>query len=140
MMHIHDLGKNRSSFFEDKYGNKLEVSFDPSTTYIESYFVLKDKEGKWIKAYDYDKVRWNIAPEFQLVGGTDEGRSDTVCKIIRDEIIPKYLLNKKPQYIKLHPLNDYRYRVFKKCAQVCQEKYPEIQIKEMGPEIYLINK
>ena len=126
--------------FEDKYGNKLEVSFDPSSKYIESYFVLKNKKGEWIEVYDYDKMIGSINPEDGLVGGKDEMRSNTICKIIRDEIIPKYLINKTPQLIKLHPISEYRRRIFLKCAEICKEKYPQIQIKEMGPEILLINK
>lgn len=126
--------------FEDKYGNQLEVRFIPGVNYIESYFILKDKKENWIKVYDYDKVKDNINPENQLVGGTDDRRSDTICKIIRDEILPKHLLNKKPQTVKLHPLNDYRYKVFYKCAEVCKDKYPQIEIRKMGNEILLINK
>jgi len=126
--------------FTDKFDNKLEVKYDPTTKDIESYYLLKDKTGNWIEVYDYDRAKILLDPNSQIYGNSDDRRSDTICKIIRDEIIPKNLLDNKPKLIRLHPLNQYRYKIFLKCAKVCKEKYPEIEIKEIGPYIMLINK
>ena len=90
--------------------------------------------------YDYNGVKNSLDPNNPLILGSDDRRSDTICKIIRDEILPKYLLNKKSQIVKLHPLNDYRYKVFYKCAEVCKDKHPELELKKMDPYIMLINK
>jgi hypothetical protein len=125
--------------FEDKYGNKLGVKYNNSVKQFESYYLIKDLKGDYIKIYDYEKWKPGLDPtSFQ--GGTDQNRSDTICKILRDEVIPRYLTNKKPSLIKLHPLNDYRYQIFMKCAEVCREKYPQIEIRPLGKEIILINK
>ena len=59
---------------------------------------------------------------------------------LKDEILSKYLLNSKHSIVKLHPLNDYRYKIFMKCAEICKEKYPNVEIKPFGKEIHLINK
>lgn len=125
--------------FNDRFGNTIEVSFNPSNRYVESYYILKDLSGNPVKVYDYERNREALdSTSFQ--GGSDENRSDTICKILRDEIIPKYLGNTQPSLIRLHPLNDYRYQIFMKCADICKEKYPKIEIKPMGKEIFLINK
>lgn len=125
--------------FNDRFGNTLGVEFDPSSKYFESFYVVKDTSGNFVKLYDYEMNKNYIDPtSFQ--GGSDEHRSDTICKILLDEILPKYLLNIKPSLIKLHPLNKYRYEIFRKCAEVCKEKYPNLEIENKGKEIYLINK
>lgn len=125
--------------FQDKYGNRIGVSYNDSHKYFESYYYMKDNKGNDVKIFDYELNKPNIErTSFQ--GGSDQHRSDTICKILRDEIIPKYLINKKPSIIKLHSLNDYRYKIFMKCAELCKEEYPQINIKEVGKEIYLINK
>lgn len=124
--------------FNDKYGNVLGVKFIPQNKYFEAYYLMKDINGKTVQVFDYDTNKEYLDPtSFQ--GGTDQHRSDTICKILRDEVIPKYLMNSKPSIIKLHPLNDYRYKIFLKCADVCKEKYPNINIKPLGKEIHLIN-
>ena len=125
--------------FQDKYGNIIDVEFLFSSKYFESYFKAKDLKGNEIKIYDYASNFNRIQPD-SIQGGPDEHRSDTICKILRDEIIPKYLLSKKPSVIKMHPLNEYRFNIFIKCAEICKEKYPKIEIKTIGKEIFLLYK
>lgn len=125
--------------FNDRFGNTLEVQFLPNVNEFESYYIMKNLKGKEVKIFDYDTNKDYLDPtSFQ--GGSDEHRSDTICKILLDEVLPKYLLNSKPSIVKLHPLNDYRYKIFMKCAEICKEKHPGIEIKILGRDIYLINK
>lgn len=125
--------------FNDRFGNTLGVSFDLHSKYFEAYYIVKDLKGNRIKLYDYEMNKDNIDPtSFQ--GGPDEHRSDTICKILLDEVIPNYLLKSKPSIIKLHPLSDYRHSIFWKCAEICKEKYNQIEIKQLGKEILLLNK
>jgi hypothetical protein len=125
--------------FNDRYGNTIGVRFYPSNKEFESYYIVKTLDGGEAKIFDYDITKKHIDPtSFQ--GGSDEHRSDTICKILLDEVLPNYLLNSKPSIVKLHPLNDYRYKIFMKCAEICKEKYPNIEIKPLGKEIHLINK
>jgi len=125
--------------FEDRFGNLVEVSFDPSSRYVESYYIMRDLEGNPVKVYDYERSREYLDPN-SFQGGSDENRSDTICKILRDEIIPKYLTKSGASLIRLHPLNDYRYKIFMKCAEICKQKYPQIDIQPRGKEIVLVNK
>lgn len=130
---------NNTWEFKDKYSNTLGVYFDPSNRYLDSYYVVRNLDGKEIKMFDYESNKERIDPT-SVQGGTDQNRSDTICKIIRDEIIPEYLLKSKPSIIKIHPLNEYRHRIFLKCAEICKEKYNFLSIKEIGNEIHIINK
>lgn len=125
--------------FSDRYGNVIGVRFDPITKYLDSYHEVKDLEGKEINVFDLLANAHRIDP-LSIQGGRDEHRSDTICKILRDEIIPKHLLNSKPSIIKIHPINEYRFKIFWKCAEICKEKYPQITIKQLGDEILIINK
>lgn len=118
--------------FNDKYGNSIGCRFIPGANYYESYFNVKTLDKKDIEVFTIDKSK--LDPN-SFSGGTDEHRSDTICKILRDEV-----LNRKPSFLKIHPIDEYRHKIFKKCAEICKEKYSELEIKEIGKEIYLINK
>lgn len=125
--------------FQDRFKNNLGVLINPSTKYVDSFYKMKNLEGQEIRVFDYEKHKDTLdLTTYQ--GGSDEHRSDTICKIILDEILPKYLLNKKPSIIKFHPIDDYRHKIFYKCAEVCKEKHPELEIKKLNNEIHLINK
>jgi hypothetical protein len=127
--------------FQDRYKNTLGVRFDPSSKFFESFYILKDLKGQEVRVYDYKRNQHALQPD-SFIGGSDEHRSDTICKILRDEIVPKYLLNKEAvsPLIKLHPIDEYRHKIFLKCAEVCQEIYPNIKIQDQGNMIILAKK
>ena len=124
--------------FQDKYGNTIGVRFNPLNKYFETFYIVKDLNGNDIKVFDYQKVKDQVDPtSFQ--GGSDDRRSDTWVKILRDEIIPKFLAN-KPSMIKIHPIDEYRFNIFWKASEICKEKYPYLEIKKYGKEILILNK
>lgn len=134
----HEVEKNIWEF-EDRFHNKLGIRIDPSTKYVESYFIMKYKNSdKFVRVYDILKNQ-DVLDMTTFQGGSDEHRSDTICKIIRDEIIPKYLSNHQT-FIKIHPIDQYRRKIFEKCIEVCIEKYPNLKRKDIGNEILLINQ
>lgn len=99
---------------------------------------MKDLNGNVVKVFDYEQNKSKLdSTSFQ--GGSDEHRSDTICAILINEVIPMYL-NNIGDMIKFHPINDYRFKIFWKCAEISKEKYPFIEIKQIGKEIYLIRK
>ena len=125
--------------FKDIYGNRLGISIDRSRRYINTYFIIKDKNGIDQIIYDYNKSKHLLDPtDFQ--GGTDEHRSDTWAKILRDEIIPEFLLDKAPNNIKIHSIDEYRHKIFLKASEVAKQEYQQIEIIQSGKEIWLINK
>jgi len=124
--------------FTDRYGNTLGVFYNQNIKYFESYYVMKDLNGNVVKVFDYEQNKSKLdSTSFQ--GGSDEHRSDTICAILINEVIPMYL-NNIGDMIKFHPINDYRFKIFWKCAEISKEKYPFIEIKQIGKEIYLIRK
>lgn len=124
--------------FEDKYGNKLGVQYSPSNKYIDSFYIMKSIRGNQVNVFDYESNQDGLDP-LTKQGGSDQHRSDTICKIIRDEIIPRHLLQKKPSVVKIHPLNSYRHNIFWRCAELCKEEYPQIYLKQIGKEIHILN-
>jgi hypothetical protein len=125
--------------FKDKYGNTLGVDFDQSSRFLSTYYKIKGVSGKIQKIFDYESNKDYIDPSSIKIG-SDERRSDTICKIIRDELIPKFLLKRRMSFIKIHPISKYRSDIFWKCAEVCKEKYPELEIKLISPDIFIMNR
>jgi hypothetical protein len=124
--------------FQDKYGNTIGVQYNPLNKYFETFYIVKDLKGNEIKVFDFQKVKDQVDP-ISFQGGSDDRRSDTWVKILRDEIIPKFLSD-KPSMIKIHPIDEYRFNIFWKAAEVCKEKYPYLEIKQFGKEILILNK
>lgn len=132
-----EVGENEW-IFNDKYGNVIGVRLNPINKYFETFYIVKDLKGNEIQIFDYQKVKDQIDPtSFQ--GGSDDRRSDTWVKILRDEIIPRFLSN-PPSSIKIHPIDEYRFNIFWKAAEICKEKYPHLEIKKFGNEILILNK
>jgi len=127
--------------FQDKYLNTIQLEYFPSVKYINTQFVVNDKDGVEFISFDIDKDKDRIAP-FTFHHNKDERRSDTIAKIILDEIVPKYLINKSPQILKIAPIDIYRYKIFYKIAELIKEKYPQLEIQEKGDkkEIWMLNK
>jgi hypothetical protein len=125
--------------FKDKYGNTLGVQFNPSTKYLDAYYLMTDLNGREVRVFDYESVKAKVDPN-SFQGGSDQHRSDTICKILLDEIVPKYLLSKKPSIVKMHPINEYRFNIFWKCAEVIKAKYEQLEIKKLGKEISIVHK
>ena len=124
--------------FQDKYENNIGVRFNPVNKYFETFYIVKDLKGNELRIFDFQKVKDQIdLTSFQ--GGSDDRRSNTWVKILRDEIIPKFLSNKSST-IKIHPIDEYRFDIFWKAAEVCKEKYPYLEIKKYGKEILITNK
>ena len=132
-----EVGENEW-IFNDKYGNTIGVRLNPINKYFETFYIVKDLKGNEVQIFDYQKVKDQIDPtSFQ--GGSDDRRSDTWIKILRDGIIPRFLSN-TPSSIKIHPIDEYRFNIFWKAAEICKEKYPHLEIKKFGNEILILNK
>lgn len=125
--------------FKDKYGNTLGIIFKPEFKTLDSYYKVRDLSGKDVLMFDYEVNKERIDPKSYKLG-TDEHRSDTICKIIVDEVVPRYLLKNKAGTIRLHTLNQYSQDIFWKCAEVCKKKYPQLDIKNLGKDTYIINR
>jgi len=127
--------------FQDRYLNTIQVEYFPDVKYVNTQFVVEDKNGVEFISFDIDKDKDRIAP-FTFHHNKDERRSDTIAKIILDEVVPKYLINKNSGVLKIAPIDNYRYQIFYKIAELIKNKYPQVEIQEKGDkkEIWILNK
>jgi hypothetical protein len=60
----------------------------------------------------------------------DDKRVNTVYKILVEEVVPTYLLNKKPSKLYFNPVSDSRDRLVRIIINKVVEKYPQLQKKD----------
>lgn len=109
--------------FEDRCGNIIVA------IYIES--IGEFKTGYKVKEIDYlvfqpeklDNVEDLIRP------CPDERKIGTVYKILIEEIIPIYLLNKKPNKLFFNPVSDSRTRLVDMIINKVIKEYPQLTKK-----------
>jgi len=128
--------------FNDLYNNKIGVSIegDKNNGYVKSFFIVKDKKGNERFSYDLDRDK-DILDLNSFTIGKDERRSDTIAKIVLNEIIPKHL-SSIPSKLTFQMINEYRYNIFEKIADLAKEKYSYLKIQKLPKHniLYLINK
>ena len=141
--HSYDYEEVESNLweFKDKYQNTVQVEYFPSVGYVNSHFNVIDKDGVEFKMYDYLNDKSRLTP-FTFFHGHDERRSDTIAKIILNEIVPNYLISNSQQLLKMMPITSYRYQIFLMIAKLIKQRYPQVEIQEKGnkQEIWIINK
>ena len=121
--------------FSDKYGNTLGVAYRNKEVFV--YYKMRSiVGGDWVEVYDYSANKALVEP---LNPGSDDHRSDTIAKIVLDEIIPKHLFP-APAKLTFRPLDSYRYDVFKLVCKVCCDRYPVLKISELGDALILVNR
>ncbi len=113
--------------FTDLYGNNLGVLVS-AQNYVKSFFAIKDKTGKKQRIFDIES-NFNALDSSDFTIGEDERRSDTIAKIVLEEIIPRHL-SKKPSMIKFQMINKYRYKIFEKIADLAKDKYPDLETQK----------
>ena len=121
--------------FNDRCGNKLVVA------YIEKFGEFKsgyEVEGVNGLIFDPTKLPSDhpTLGDLRLKPCVDDKKVNTIYKILLEEIIPKYLLNKKPNKIWFNPVSDSRKRLVQIIMNKINKIYPQLIIS--GD--YLINK
>lgn len=110
--------------FVDRVGNKMRVLLLPLKNDVKSAYVL-DIDGKEVLIYDKDKLQ----DKSLIKDLPDERRLNTIYKIITQEIVPEFLLNKKPNKLSFTPISKSRDRVVKLILNKVAKDYPEVEIK-----------
>jgi len=127
---IHLPHYTKSYQFEDRCGNIMVA------VYIES--IGEFKTGYKVKEVDYlifqpeklDNVEELIRP------CPDERKVGTIYKILLKEIIPNYLLNKKPNKLLFNPISNFRERLVDMIINKIIKEYPQL-IKKNNYIIYI---
>ena len=125
--------------FYDLYKNKLGVLVS-DRKFVKSFFIIKDKKGKEQRIFDIE-TNFNALDPDDFTLGEDERRSDTIAKIIIDEIVPRHLAE-KPSMLQFQMLNKYRYRIYEKIADLIPDTDKELKVKKNPDKnfISIINK
>jgi hypothetical protein len=122
--HIYERTSQYTWDFIDRVNNKMRVFILPLKNDIKTAYVI-DVNGKEVLVYDKN----NIEDKSKIIDLPDEKRLNTIYKIITNEIVPEFLLNKTPNKISFTPISQSRDRIVKLILNKVVKDYPQLQIK-----------
>lgn len=118
--------------FEDRLGNTVICILLPSNEFKSGYkVVVGEKEYTIFKPEDLPEQYQDL-----IKIGPDEKRVNTVYKILSGEVIPNFVLDKKPNKVHMNPVSSNRQRLVDIILSKVNKEYP--QLKRNGN--YLIYK
>lgn len=120
----------RSYKFEDRCGNIIVAVYIDSIGEFKTGYKVEGIDSLIFQPEKLDNVENLIRP------CPDDRKVGTVYKILSQEILPQYLLNKKPSKLLFNPVSDSRKRLVDMILNKIIKDNPEL-IKNNG---YLINK
>lgn len=130
------LGFSKAWEFEDRCGNLIVTVYLESTGEFKSGFRIP---GVSTLIFDPKTLPQNHKTlgnmQEKIKPCPDDKRINTVYKILIEEVIPNYLLNKKPNKLFFNPVSDSRERLVHIIINKIIEKYPQLTKKNN----YLVN-
>ena len=120
----------KSYEFEDRCGNRIVAAYSNIIGEFKTGYRVKGIDSLVFQPEKLDNVEDLIRP------CPDERTLGTVYKILTQEIMPQYLLNKKPSRLMFNPVSASRERLVDIILNKIIKDNPEL-IKKNG---YLINK
>lgn len=120
----------KSYQFEDRCGNTIVAAYSNIIGEFKTGYKVEGIDSLVFQPEKLDNVEELIRP------CPDERKVNTVYKILVQEILPNYLLNKKPNKLLFNPVSESRKRLVDMILNKIIENNPEL-IKKSG---YLINK
>lgn len=120
----------KSYKFNDRCGNELVVVYTQGIDEFKSGYKVKGVDSLVFDPTKFLNIENGIKP------CPDDKRINTVYKILLEEIVPNYLLNKKPSKIYFNPISDSRDKLVSIIVSKIIKVYP--QLTRSGN--YLINK
>ena len=109
--------------FTDRVGNRMRVLILPGKNDIKTAYVI-NSNGKDFLVYDRDKLE----DKNLVIDLPDERRLNTIYKIVTKEIVPQFLLNKRPNKISFTPISKTRDRVVKLILNKLVKDHPGLEI------------
>lgn len=124
------IGFTKAWEFEDRCGNRIVAVYLESTGEFKSGFRIP---GVSTLVFDPKKLPQNHETlgnlQEKVKPCPDDKRVNTVYKILLEEVIPTYLLNKKPNKLLFNPVSDSRERLVGIIISKVLEKYPQLKRK-----------
>jgi hypothetical protein len=109
--------------FQDRCGNELVVVYIPTTGDFKSGYRVKGISGLVFDPAKLKDRAESIRP------CPDDQRVNTVYKILVQEVIPKYLLKKRPNRLRFDPVSPSREKLVDMIINKVIQKYPELKKK-----------
>jgi hypothetical protein len=123
-------GKNNISWkFTDRCNNEIYAVYNTNIHEFKTGFKIDGSDTIIFQPEKFPEIYDKIHP------CPDDKKVNTIYKILIKEIIPDYLLNKKPSKLFFNPVSQSRNRLVKIIINKIAQNYPEIEIKNN----YLIN-
>ena len=113
----------KSYQFEDRCGNTIVVVYVESTHEFKTGYKIEETNNLIFQPERLDNVEEWIIP------CADERKIGTIYKILSEEIIPNYLLNKNPNKIYFNPVSDSRSRIVSMIINKIIKDYPQLTKK-----------
>jgi hypothetical protein len=110
--------------FEDRCGNTIIAAYYKTIGEFKTGFKVENEDTLIFDPKKLPKEKLSL-----IVPCTDEKRVNTVYKILIEEVIPKYLLSKKPNKLYFNPVSDSRKRLVDIIMTKIIEKYPQLTKK-----------
>jgi len=120
----------KSYKFNDRCGNKLVVVYTEGIDEFKSGYRVKGVDSLVFDPTKFLNIEDGVRP------CPDDKRINTVYKILLEEIVPNYLINKKPSKIYFNPISASRDKLVSILIGKILKVYPQL-IKNNN---YLINK
>jgi hypothetical protein len=106
--------------FEDRCGNIIIAVYIESVSEFKTGYKVEGGNGLIFQPERLDNVEELIKP------CPDEKKIGTIYKILLEEIIPTYLLNKKPNKLYFNPVSDSRIRLVDIIINKIIKEYPQL--------------
>jgi hypothetical protein len=134
--YLDGFGNNRAWEFKDRCGNLLVAVYLESTGEFKSGYKV---EGVSTLVFDPTKLPQEHSElgnlQEKIKPCPDDKKVSTVYKILIQEVIPEYLLNKKPNKLYFNPVSESRERLVSILLEKAIKQYPQLTRKNN----YLLN-
>lgn len=125
--YLDSLGFNKAWEFEDRCGNLIVATYLKTTNEFKTGFRIP---GVSTLIFDPKKLPQNHKTlgnlQEKIKPCPDDKRINTVYKILLNEIIPTYLLNKKPNQLHFNPVSSSRERLVNIIINKIIQQYPQL--------------
>jgi hypothetical protein len=113
-------GNNKAWEFEDRCGNIIYAVYNPNINEFKTGFKIESVDTLIFQPERFPQILDKIKP------CPDDKKLGTIYKILVNEIIPIYLLNKKPNKLYFNPVSSTRDKLVKIIINKIIQQFPQL--------------